>query len=128
MNKNEIDALLPKAYNVLDDVGIVETKNNTKVIVKTYRGLISSFGAAITMGSLLSACAFFADKGSSSVDRTKIERAIEKLIGLEKDTNLFMYVSNQIKNNKEAECTEEVINAAIALKLAMNLYELKKPE
>ncbi len=137
MNKKEIDRLIPIAYDALNNKEISIVKNNT--IKKTYRGQISTFGAAITMGSLLAAIAYFSnDASGSSVERSKIMTVIFNMIKQyyqninEKEiTNLFKYVRNSIDNakggcKKDAEdiCREQIINSAIALKLAMGLFTL----
>ena len=95
-------------------------------IKKTWRGQISTFGAAVTMGSLIPAVAFFSDQGGSSVKRQCIMDAILEIlkrdhIAPEKYHTLFEYVREQGEH-----CREDVLNAAIALKLAMNLYTLEK--
>ena len=117
MNKKEVDRLIPDAYILLKEVKIADNYNK---ISKTYRGHISALGAAITMGSLLSAIAYFsksAESASTDADRTRIIQAIGKLIH---EDDLMNYV---IKNNTPAT-KDKIINAAIALKLAMNLYKL----
>lgn len=126
MDKNRINTLLPLAYKALSDHKIAEGG----CIVKTYRGQISTFGAAINSGSLLAAIAFFSEKKDSTVDRPALLKCIKDLIipDTEKDTykdkNLFDYVLTQ--KDRESECKEDILHAAIALKLAMNLYVLTK--
>ncbi len=121
MNKKRVDELIPKAVDVLENRGIA---NEKKEIVKTYRGQISTFGAAITNGSLISAVAFFSVKGESDVDRSALMKAVYDLIAGEgTEGTLFTYVQNAGKVG-EAKVKEEIINATIALKLAMNLYKL----
>lgn len=127
MNKRVIDSEIELAYKLLAKYQIAE---NGK-IDKTYRGQISSFGAAITTGSLLSAIAYFSDKGDATVDRPKIIQAIYDIVKEqhknEKLPNtIFDYVNKKKQAGISAEkaCKEDVLNAAIALKLAMNLYEL----
>ena len=123
MNKNTINQEINVAYEALAEVGIAKDGK----IVKTFRGQISSFGAAITMGSLLSAIAFFSEDGGSGVPRSKLMDAIlivlkKKGIAKESFEKLFDYA----KSSGEEVCKEEILNAAIALKLSMNLYELVK--
>ncbi len=121
MNKRKVDELIPKAVESLKSTKISSEKEE---ISKTFRGQISTFGAAVTNGSLISAVAFFSEKGSSQTDRTKLLTAIQELIPeAKKENNLFEYVKNQGKEH-EAEVKEKILNAAIALKLAMNLYKL----
>lgn len=125
MNRDE---MIIKAIPILKTVGIVkkdEKKNAQKYILKSFRSQISSFGAAVEMGSLLSAVAFFSNKGGSDTDRPKLMQAIYMLItNTEENCNekaLLVYV----KDNNTAETKRNVIDAAVALKLAMNTYELR---
>lgn len=125
MNRDE---MIIKAIPILEKVGIVKIdkkKNNQEYIEKSFRSQISSFGAAVEMGSLLSAVAFFSNKGGSDTDRPKLMQAIYMLITNTKENcdekALLMYV----KDNNTAETKRNVIDAAVALKLAMNAYELR---
>lgn len=127
MNKEKVNENMEKAYEAIAKTGICQNG----VIKKTFRGQVSTFGAAVSMGSLLPAIAFFSDNGSSSVERRKITEAIYMIIkpeaaGNVKDAALYMYAKQQINDKKEESCKEEILNAAIALKLAMNLYKLEK--
>lgn len=140
MNKNEINRLLSVAYDVLKQTEIANEKNQIK---KTYRGYISTFGAAVSGGSLLAAIAFYSEQGSADLDRPKLMKALYMLTsGSDEDPKkmesdvFFRYIREKIlKENttdtdvyKEAIWKEKTINAAIALKLAMNLYQLEKDE
>ena len=116
MNKQRIDKWIPTAYDILKECKIA----NNNQINKGYRSQISAFGAAISMGSLMSAVAFFSKKGQSEVDRPKLMEAIVMLIFGKKEKNLFEYI--RIHNSEQTK--EQVLDACIALKLAMNLYEL----
>ena len=123
MNKNVINQEIRLAYVALAETKIADAEGT---IVKTYRGQISSFGAAITMGSLLPAIAFFSKDGDSDVSRSKLMDAVllvlKKSGKTEKNVkNLFEYA----ESGDEDVCKEEILNATIALKLAMNLYNLK---
>ena len=126
------DEILRRAIDVLEKVDIVKEDNGKKYIDKAFRGQISSFGAAVQMGSLLSAVAFFSSKGGSDVDRPKLMKAIYTLIKENSDTEfdnadapLLKYVS---KHQNDAFLKDNVLEAAVALKLAMNAYELRKGE
>ncbi len=117
-NKGKIDEYIPKAYEALTECKIA---NENKCIVRTFRGYISSFGAAIAMGSLKSAIAYF----------SKDEKKRSLL-------NVLYYVLNGktcedkpfndeiLLNSNESDVAEkgnDIYNAAIAVKLAMNMYE-----
>lgn len=133
MNKKKINDMIPSAYKVLGEVGIADDKYR---VLKAYRGQIATFGAAIIMGSLTSAVAFFSKKGnsdkenSSGVDRQKILNGIIKLVLTQEEIKSFenkdygAMLMCHIGKKTEKIAQEEIINAAIALKLAMNLYEL----
>lgn len=129
MNKRVVNEMIPCAYEALCKSGIAEKG----CVDKKFRSQIASFGAAITMGSLLPAIAVFSDKGSAEVDRQKLMDAVlivlkEKDICSRELNKLFEYVNSsggdgklQMEENKKKE---NIINASIALKLAMNLYTL----
>ncbi len=134
MNKNEINRLLPDAYDVLKTTGIADEKDQ---IVKTYRGYISTFGAAVYGGSLLAAIAFFSDQGDADCDRTKLMKALHLLMPKEENDaeDFFAFIRGKIRQKngqvnvkEEAIWKEKIINASIALKLAMNMYKFVKDE
>jgi len=116
-DKGRIDRLIPLAYTALADVGIAEKG----AVKKTWNGQISTFGAAITMGSLQSAVAYFSNAAKGDVNRTLLLKAIRFLLekGLE-------YKPIEWENISAASPTiqRDVLNCAVALKLAMNLYRL----
>lgn len=123
MNKNTVNQEINLAYEALAEAGIAK---NGK-IEKTFRGQISSFGAAVTMGSLLSAIAFFSQDGASDVSRSKLMDAILIVLKKREPANeSFQTLFDYAKSLGEERCKEEILNAAIALKLSMNLYELVK--
>ncbi len=123
---------------------------DNKQIDNRWRGQIASFGAAGSTGSLLSAIAYFSTQGRAGVNRKLLIKAIEKLIGkddlfkavqesMKKDADAANKEKTDDKDNSNTSQTasfrpavneyrikEEIINAAIALKLAMNLYDLQK--
>lgn len=127
MNKTAIDRNLSYAYQ-----GIIDAKiSKDGKVNKSYRGQISTLGAAITMGSVKSAICFFSEKANnnSDVDRSKLLDAIYYVLRNSEDTkekykdvkNLKSYVLNA-DSDKEV-LKEDIVNAAIAIKLAMNLFE-----
>ena len=121
MNKAEVNEMLPKAYELLEKHNIVE-KNK---INKSWYGQISAFGSAISTGSLLSAIAFFSQQGSCSVKREQLLKVINELVNKSKqDCDLFKYVTEKNKSGHDIIAKDSIINATIATKLAMKLYEL----
>lgn len=126
MNKNKINQEMQLAYEALAETGIANKKGE---IEKNFRGQISSFGAAITMGSLLAAIAFFSKDANAEVSRSRLLDAVlyvlkKQGVVKEETAGLFDYAQEYVEQGMEAVCREEIINAAIAIKLAMNLYTL----
>lgn len=127
MNKIAIDRNLPYAYKAIIDA---EISKDGKVN-KSYRGQISTLGAAITMGSIKSAICFFSEKANnnSDVDRSKLLKAISYVLKNSEDTreqykkvdDFKMYILNSDLDIEVLK--EDIVNAAIAIKLAMNLFE-----
>lgn len=127
MNKIAIDRNLPYAYKAIIDA---EISKDGKVN-KSYRGQISTLGAAITMGSIKSAICFFSEKANnnSDVDRSKLLKAISYVLKNSEDTreqykkvdDFKVYILNSDLDIEALK--EDIINAAIAIKLAMNLFE-----
>lgn len=125
MNKHRVDNYIPRAYEAIKEIGILKDGK----IPKGFRGQIASLGAMVAMGSVLSAIALYSNQGDSVVDRKKLIQAIEFLILDEKkkDGNaLFFFVQKEIGKQKENAIKENILDAAIAIKLAMNLYEIEK--
>ena len=112
INKAKVDRWIPKAYAAIADAKIL---NDNGKLDSGYRGQISAFGAAVSMGSVLSAVSFFSKDGSSDVERSKLIDAVKRIIGCPKSLYEFT------QTDKDAK--EQILHAAIALKLAMNLYE-----
>lgn len=119
---------------VLDKVGIAD-KNKT--IQSSFRGQISSFGAAVTTGSLTAAVAFFSKQKQAKTDRGLLMVAIFIMMNksnididkiTEKNVN-SMYESASLldyvmKAPNKDKVKKEIIDNAVALKLAMNAYKL----
>ena len=128
----KLDEKIVYAVKVLKDEGIVVIdEDNSEYIEKTFRGQISSFGAAVTMGSLLSAVAFYSQKGGASTDRPKLMSAIYTIMKeeLNKEGKSVPTEKSSLEyviGNDTDTIKDKVIDAAVALKLAMNVYELRK--
>lgn len=122
MDKKWIENNILNAYELIGKADILEDGS----LSKTFRGYISTFGAAITMGSLKAAIAFYSNKGEAAKDREKLMRIIYALIegktyGETKENSLMDYVKNA-ENERAARM--KICDAAIAVKLAMNMYNL----
>lgn len=124
MNKHTVDRWIPLAYQVL------ETEYPDGVVKKTVQGYFSTFGAAITTGSLLATVCFFKQAGGSEQDKAVVYRGIEAVLlkagVLSQKTTLQTYVMDETQRDGGYAAKENCINAALALKLALNLFSLSE--
>ena len=118
MNKQTVDKWIPDAYGIIEKLGILKDGK----LDKGYRQQLSAFGAAISMGSLLSAISFFSQQGGSEFERPKLMEAILKLVDPEKTQKILFDYAQTHKDTAK----ENILNATIALKLAMNLFPWKE--
>lgn len=138
-NKNRIDSYIPDAIESLTASGIAR---NGKVD-SSYRGQISSFGAAVTVGSFKQAVAFFAldaKNGDSKITRSDLILAIDYILNKEtynlkdgkienKKTEIDRIKENILKttDSKVLKALEnKYLDAAVALKFAMGLFDMVK--
>lgn len=124
MNKNTVDSWLPVAYDAIQKCGISEELKGVKCIQRTYRSQIASFGAAVTMGSLKSAIAFFSQQGKALAERPKLIQAMYYIISGDGKVYEMDHIFLAVCNADQLEMREKFINASIALKLAMNFFKL----
>lgn len=123
MSKRRINSLIPAACKAIMDSGL--SVNNK--VDKALRGQISAFGAAVNMGNLLSAVAFFSNKGGSGSERHLLMKAVYLLIHKTEEESDVTEKSllDFLVGEPDPEAHKEVIiDAAISIKLAMNLFEL----
>lgn len=151
MNKKKVDSMIPYAVAAIEKYMMTEDKKDN-AIPKEMRGYVSSFGAAVNNGSLLSAVMFFSSDKGSTQERSKITKAIYSILenkhkdegnndmsegtspnksnikdegdNCEEEKKLFQYVIRKQERGEEKSCKEEILDAAIALKLAMNAFTL----
>lgn len=130
-----INKYLPDAIDLLEKCNIAQKGK----IEKTFRGQISSFGAAVQMGSLTAAVAFFSEKGGAKSHREHLMLVLYNLVYKEKgnyvlpitddkgdvtNKEVFKYLLEKVIGDKEAK-KDEIIDAAVAVKLAMSAYVLE---
>lgn len=128
MNRALSNNLLPVAREALIQSGIAQNGR----VDKRLRSQISDFGAKVNNGSLLSAAALFNDQGSAKSERHKLVVALNYMLAQEiegygslvakKGEILFDTI---VDNKDDAELQEKVLACAVALKKAMNLFDLK---
>lgn len=137
-NKNRIDSYIPDAIKALEISGIAK---NGK-IDSSYRSQISSFGAAVTIGSFKQAVAFFsqdAKNGDSKISRSDLIVAIncilnpddfsdKEYINQSKEKLLKKIKTDILMQNAKSLKTLEnqYLDASVALKVAMGVYDMGK--
>lgn len=111
-----VEELIPKA---LEAAKMLEENG---AINKAYNGYIATFGASIRQAGLLPTILFFSkESDSTKADRTKILRAIEQILGVPKE-QLPTFAQ------RDPKAKEKIIDAAVALKLAIRAFKLKDEE
>lgn len=134
-NKKRVDGYIPDAIRALSKSGI---EKNGKVD-SSYRSQVSAFGAAVAMGSFKQAVAFFAQDakdGKSGINRSRLIIAIDYILSCENDrekaaTKTAKKICEEIlkMNTNEIRAIESrYLDAAVALKLSMNIFDMDKTE
>ena len=123
MNKNRVNEWIAPASEALQKVGVAKDGK----VTASFRGQIATFGAAVTMGSLKAAVAFFAQQGGAAVNRELLLTAMYDVITggkLPRQELTAKKVFDYVCAHDTPQTREQFVDAAIALKLAMNLYDL----
>ena len=123
MNK-QIESYLPRAINIIIDVGIA----NDGVVDSRFNGYFSAFGASIIMSGVKPALSFYSNEKVVD-DRSKILSAIFALItdiDSVNDVKPQKLLSYYIQNEDDKMVKYKILNAAVALKLAVRTYKLEQ--
>ncbi len=119
--KKQVEQYIPLAIDIIKEIKIADC--NDKVSNK-FNGYFSSFGASIVLSGMEPALAFYANKKDD--ERGKILRAIYQLItgsSADKPKKLLDYY---LSNEQDPLLKQKILDAAVALKLAVRTYELVK--
>ena len=118
MNKKKIADYMLRADAAIQAVEIVNKDGN---IASEFGGYISSFGAAIVQSGLLPTIAFFSRTSTSSKeDKGQVVKAIAHILG---ESDLFKKVKD---TPDDSTLFQNIVHAAIALKLVLRTYPLTK--
>ncbi len=119
MNKKQVDKWIEKARDALIHCEIAKDGK----IDKNFRSQISAFGAAVIMGSFKAAVAFYAKQGNADTERPALLEAIHYIItGEDKSADeIYTYICS---SDNLSSLQADYINASIALKLAMNFFDM----
>ena len=129
MNKRSVEALIPKAIELLSDdncaICIRENGKNSGKIYRAYRSQMSAFGAAVTMGSFLSAVAFFSKDADGEIKRSELISIIYELVsGESAPASVVFSKISAMSDAQRSAMKEKFLDASITLKLAMNAFDL----
>ena len=133
MSKKKVEEYLSVA---IDAIKVCKIAKEGKVI-RTYRSNISGFGAAVAMGSFKAAVAFYSSdaKTEGDVKRSKLIQAMDYIVRsaeqkLEAPTirEVPTILEKIVGLPSDRLIKEQYLDASIALKLAMNTYELIDPD
>lgn len=115
MNKRRVNEFLFKAETAIVQCGIA----NNGIVSSEFRGQISSFCAAVVNGSTAAAIATFSQQRGAAVDRGALIKAIGQILGVDPSSTLFQHFQ---ATSDKAAAREEILDAAVALKIALNLF------
>jgi len=121
MNRR-VEKMIPKAIEAVNE--FLASNNEVK---SEYNGYISSFGASIIQTGLKAAIAFNENTNSgSNEDKQALMQAILKLVKSNMGDNekLLPYVISEEEQGRSPQ--NEIMDAAIALKLAIRTFKLEK--
>lgn len=121
---NQVEKYLKRAITAINDSGIA----NNGIVPAEYNGYISSFGASVISSGLLPAIAFYSNENSAiSKERAKLMKAILMLIDENSnDSSLFSYVTSILPNTSPSLLTKQILDAAVAIKLAIRTFKLER--
>lgn len=134
--QTRVDYFLPKAFEAIIKVEISGKSffksRNPDIIIKEYKGYISSLGANIVQAGVKAAITFYeAEESGSSSDRRLVNAAIKYILISPNpipvkysDYNLTDELNNLNEDQIQAKANE-IIDAATALKLALRTYKMK---
>jgi len=133
--QTRVDHFLPKAFNAIQIVSVngktFFKSRNPDVIVKEYKGYISSLGANIVQAGVKAAITFYeAEESGSNSDRRLVNAAIKYIIDPNQSIGITTYNdciltsvlgANESQNQLKAM---EILDAATALKLSLRTYKM----
>ena len=122
MSKKNIEKYIPEAMKVL------QKEFPQGVIPSTYNGYISSFGASIIQSGLKPTLALFENTNANTKeDKSYLTKIILQILQTNaEETSLLRYV---LANSKDEEyLKQQILDIAVAVKLSIRTFKLKKGE
>ncbi len=120
--KKRVEKYIPFALEAVTE----KIAKNGKVSSE-FNGYISSFGASVISSGLLPAIAFYSNENASTAeDRTKLMDAILFVLKKERSDIKSAKLIHYPVSYPDHDCKNRVLDAAVALKLAIRTFELVK--
>lgn len=116
MNKRYIEASIPKAIKLIQANNKIYNAE-LKQVPNEFVGYINSFSVSVTLSGSIQAIIFYNDKGSAKFHREEMLKVIATLMGV----NDLM---EHLKANPLDK--EKLLDSAIAFKMALRVFELRK--
>ena len=140
--KEKINELIPKAIHAIVKAKIADENGEVE---KEFKGYISSIGASIIQAGLLPTLAFFQNSSGKNADSSKVLNAVLILLkdDLHHGEKLISFVINKCNTSTSATNSitvsnldkdklyliqEDIMDAIVALKLALRIYKIKGDE
>jgi len=122
MSKKNIEKYIPEAIKVLNSTF------TDGVVPSAYNGYISSFGASVIQSGLKPTLALFENTNASTKeDKSYLTKIILKVLDSNTTENsLLKYILENEKN--EEYLKQQILDIAVAVKLSIRTFELKKGE
>lgn len=125
MSKKDIEQLIPLAFKAIETCIIKKDGH----IDKVYKGYIESFGPTVIQSGLLPAICLYEKKGTSSEgDKIRVIEAIQYILPTDFTNSPSKFSTLVGGRTDKVECKEKIMNAVIALKLAIRTFEFDDKE
>lgn len=125
MSKKDIERLIPLAFKAIETCIIKKDGH----IDKVYKGYIESFGPTVIQSGLLPAICLYEKKGTSSEgDKIRVIEAIQYILPTDFTNSPSKFSMLVGGRTDKVECKEKIMNAVIALKLAIRTFEFDDKE
>ncbi len=119
---------ISSAVKALKKYGVVDDRNQYE---KQFNGYISSFGAAIRLSGLLPAVVFYCDDSGAEAKRSELLLVLMEMLNskeeLYKPIDMYRAVEESLKDKRHSALLleKQIIQKAVAVKLALRLFEKK---
>lgn len=119
MNKRYIESSIPKAIKAIKENSKIYNKDSKKV-PNEFNAYVSSFAVSVTISGAVQAVVFYSNQGSARFPRDEILKVLASLMDIDTLDNLRIHIE------KNPLAKEKLLDSAIAFKMALRVFNLKK--